>query len=65
MESPCSKGYSRHGKISKLNFIFFNDSIYLEFGQDLCIRYKDDLENHSEHDNFGLTYITVHALKTH
>ena len=60
---PNSKGYSHDGKISKSVFITFNDPIDLQFGQDLRIWYKDDLENHSEHDNFGLTYIRVLALK--
>ena len=60
---PRSKGYSHDGKISKSIFVTFNDPIDLEFGQDLRIWYKDDLENNSEHDNFGLTYIRVLALK--
>ena len=60
---PGKNGFLHDGKISKSIFVTFNDPINLEFGQDLRIWYKDDLENYSEADNFGLTYIRVLALK--
>ena len=60
---PGANGYSHDGEISKSIFVTFNDPIDLEFGQTLRIWHKDDLEDHSEADNLGLTFIRVLALR--
>ena len=62
---PKSKGYFHDGKISKSQFVVFNDVIELYPGQQLRFWYKEDLNNWSQHDNGGVAKFYVFAILQH
>lgn len=60
---PGPDGYSHDGNLSRSSFVTFKDPIDLVHGQELRIWHKNDLDDVSEDDNFGVSYMRVLALK--
>ena len=59
---PKENGYSHDGRISRSQFIIFNDVIELHPGKQLRFWYKQDLKNGTEHNNSGFSKFYAYAL---